>query len=233
MPPSLRRAVRSFVLRQGRMTDGQRKALDNLWPRYGLEAAQPFEAATAFGREAPLILEIGFGNGESLLEQASQHPEWNFVGVEVHAPGIGHLLGELDKRGLTNVRVYRADAIQILEERIPDAGLDGIHLYFPDPWPKKRHHKRRIVNDDFVALIARKLRPGGFFHAATDWDDYALWMLEHLNRCLELANTAADGRFVEKAGRRPLTRFERRGTRLGHGVWDLLYKRSEGRTVGA
>lgn len=227
MPPSLRRAVRSFVLRQGRMTDGQRKALDNLWPRYGLDAAQPFEATTAFGREAPLILEIGFGNGESLLDQATRHPEWNFVGIEVHAPGIGHLLGELDKRGLTNVRVYRADAIQILEERIPDAGLDGIHLYFPDPWPKKRHRKRRIVNDEFVALIARKLHPGGFFHAATDWDDYALWMLEHLNRCPQLVNIAADGRFVENSGRRPLTRFERRGTRLGHGVWDLLYKRKE------
>lgn len=217
--------MRSYVLRQGRMTDGQRRGLENLWPRYGIDPDQPFNAATAFGRTAPLILEIGFGNGESLLEQASQHPEWNFLGVEVHAPGVGHLLNELDKRGLTNVRVYRTDAVEILREKIEDGSLDGIHLYFPDPWPKKRHHKRRIVNDDFTALLARKLRPGGYFHAATDWEEYAVWMLEHLNCRPELINTATDGGFVENMGLRPLTRFERRGTRLGHEVRDLLYER--------
>lgn len=217
--------MRSFVLRQGRLTDGQRKALDRLWPRFGLDPNQPLDPLAAFGREAPLILEIGFGNGESLLEQAARLPEWNFVGVEVHAPGVGHLIAELDRRGLTNVRVYRADAIQLLEQRVADATLDGIQLYFPDPWPKKRHHKRRIVTAAFAALVARKLKSGGYFHAATDWEDYAFWMLERLNGCPELINTAPEGRFADNPGERTATRFERRGARLGHPMWDLRYER--------
>jgi tRNA (guanine-N7-)-methyltransferase len=218
--------IRSFVRRQGRITPGQRKALDELLPRFALEPSKPLDARAAFGRTAPLFVEIGFGNGETLIHLAESQPEHDFIGIEVHPPGIGHLLLQLDQRGLANVRVYTHDAVEVLEHPIRDASLAGLFVFFPDPWHKKRHQKRRLINPEFVSLAARKLRPGGVFHAATDWEDYAQQMLEVLNACPALANAAPSGAFSECPAYRPETKFERRGQRLGHGVWDLVFARS-------
>lgn len=225
LSPPLRR-IRSFVLRDGRITAAQQAALDSLWPIYGLNPEQPLDAAQVFGRKADLILEIGFGNGESLVTQAAATPEKNFIGIEVHRPGVGHCLMGIQRLGVQNLRLYRADALEVLERCIPDQGLDGIQLYFPDPWPKSRHHKRRIVNTHFVDLVARKLNHGGFFHAATDWEAYAQAMLDVLKSCHFLHNTALNGDFVEGDTLRPGTKFEQRGRRLGHGVWDMLFQRN-------
>ncbi|TAN47512.1 MAG: tRNA (guanosine(46)-N7)-methyltransferase TrmB [Methylococcaceae bacterium] len=186
----------------------------------------PLPLGEGRGEGAPaLILEIGFGNGDSLLQQAAATPEKNFIGIEVHRPGVGHCLLGIERLALTNLRLYRADAIEVLERCIPDQSLDGVQLFFPDPWPKSRHHKRRIVNARFVELVARKLKPGGTFHAATDWENYAQHMLEVLNACTSLVN-AAEGEmpYVDSQALRPATKFEQRGQRLGHGVWDLLYR---------
>ena len=216
--------IRSFIRRQGRITVAQTKALSDLWPVYGLEPGQVLDAPVVFGRSAPLVLEIGFGNGEALATMAAENPDFNHVGIEVHRPGVGHLLLRLSKLALTNVRIYCADALEILTRNIADASLDRIQLFFPDPWPKKRHHKRRIVNADFLALVNRKLKPGGVFHAATDWEPYATAMAETLEACPELVSTAP-GPFTPRPRYRPRTKFESRGQRLGHGVWDLLYRR--------
>lgn len=219
------RHIRSFTLRQGRLTDGQQKALETLWPIYGLDANQLFDKQAIFGRDAPVILEIGFGDGESLAQMAAEQADKDFLGIEVHRPGVGHLLLKLKDRGLSNVRIYNADAIEVLSRNIADAGLAGINLFFPDPWPKKRHHKRRIVNPGFMGLAIRKLQRGGIFHAATDWEDYARHMLSVLEQCPELENRGEGNDYSSRPSHRPLTKFESRGHRLGHGVWDLIYSR--------
>ncbi len=219
------RAIRSFVLRQGRITQAQNAALERLWPVFGLSPEQPFDPKEAFGREAPLILEIGFGNGESLAQMAATSPEKNFLGIEVHRPGVGHLLLKVQELGLTNVRVYCADAMEILRQRIPANALDGVQVFFPDPWHKKRHHKRRLINAEFAQRVAERLKPGGVLHCATDWEDYAAQMLEVLEACPKLRNLAGPGRYSERPESRPQTKFEARGRRLGHGVWDLLFER--------
>ena len=208
------------------MTDAQRNALDRLWPGYGLDAAVVFDPLAVFGRSAPLVLEIGFGNGETLVQMAGEQPETDFIGIEVHRPGVGHLLLQADERKLTNLRVYCADAVSVLENCLPDASLDRIHLFFPDPWPKKRHHKRRIVNPEFVRLVANKLKSGGIFHLATDWKDYADQMLQVTEENGELENRAGRHAFAPRPESRPMTKFEGRGRRLGHGVWDLMLLKS-------
>jgi tRNA (guanine-N7-)-methyltransferase len=222
-----RRPVRSFVRREGRLTEGQQRALDELYARYGLvvEPGKPLDLDAAFGRRAPRVLEIGFGNGESLAAQALRHPERDYLGIEVHRPGVGHLLLKLEETGIDNVRVICGDAQQIVSDGIEDGALHGVQLYFPDPWPKKRHHKRRIVQPEWVELVARKLQPGGFLHLATDWQDYAEHMLATLSASASFENCAGPGTYAPRPPDRPLTKFEARGQRLGHGVWDLLFLR--------
>ena len=219
------RPIRSFIRRQGRMTRAQHAALDTLWPDYGLDPAVRLAPETVFSRRAPLVLEIGFGDGESLAEMAAAHPEKNYVGIEVHMPGVGHLMLRLKALALQNVRIYCFDAVEILTHSIPDGSLSGINLFFPDPWPKKKHHKRRILTPEFVGLALTKLQQDGIFHAASDWEDYAMQMLAVLEQNALLENTAGAGSFAPRPGDRPITKFERRGLRLGHGVWDLIYRR--------
>jgi tRNA (guanine-N7-)-methyltransferase len=222
-----RRAIRSFVVRAGRMTVAQERAWAELWPRFGLENADaPLDLGAVFGREAPCTLEIGFGNGESLVSLAAEHPERDFLGIEVHRPGVGHLLLRIEELGLRNLRVICRDAVEVLERCIAEASLDEVLLYFPDPWPKKRHHKRRIVQPGFVALVASRLRPGGVLRMATDWQPYAEHMLAVAGACAALRNDSAEGDYVPRPASRPVTRFERRGQRLGHGVWDLAFRRA-------
>lgn len=287
-PERVRRPIRSFVLREGRLTTGQERAFRELWPRFGVdwlpgEALDPRalfapgqpspEPGAAPGVESelrpeaqpevrpstlhgagpnpqpsnanpcaeasehaapktdpptarPITLEIGFGDGESLVAMAAAAPERDFIGLEVHRPGVGHLLLELERQGLTNVRVLRTDATALLETGLAPASLDAVQLFFPDPWPKKRHHKRRIVQPGLIAAVARALRPGGSFHLATDWTPYANWMLAMLDDATELfENSAGPGRFSVRPAQRPITKFERRGQRLGHRVHDLIYRR--------
>jgi len=207
------------------MTRGQELALARLWPRFGLEVTHPLDLNACFGREAPRTLEIGFGNGDALACLAQQEPASDFLGVEVHRPGVGHLLLELERRELDNVRVICADAVQVLADGLPDASLDRVLVFFPDPWPKKRHHKRRIVQPALVDQLARTLRPGGLLHLATDWEDYARHMLEVMGEIARFRNLAGAGAFAPRPGYRPVTRFEQRGRRLGHRVWDLLFER--------
>jgi tRNA (guanine-N7-)-methyltransferase len=224
------RPVRSFVLREGRMTAGQRRAYERLWPRFGLDPAEgeTLDPAQIFGNPRPTRLEIGFGNGEALVALATADPECNFLGVEMHRPGVGHLLLALERQGIDNLRVLRRDATELLHQALPAASLDGVYLFFPDPWPKQRHHKRRIVQPPFLADLARVLRPGGSLHMATDWEDYAQHMLTLLEAAREFDNTAGPGRYAPRPQQRPLTRFERRGRRLGHGIWDLVFRRAQG-----
>jgi tRNA (guanine-N7-)-methyltransferase len=222
-----RRAIRSFVVRAGRMTAAQERAWTELWPRYGVETGDaPLDLPARLGRTAPLTLEIGFGNGETLVSLAAAHPGRDYLGLEVHRPGVGHLMLRAEEHGLPNVRAICRDAVEVLERCIPAATLDEVLLYFPDPWPKKRHHKRRIVQPPFVALVADRLRAGGMFRLATDWQPYAEHMLEVTSACTLLSNASPDGRFVPRPDSRPVTRFERRGERLGHGVWDLAFTRT-------
>jgi tRNA (guanine-N7-)-methyltransferase len=212
--------IRSYVLRQSRTTPAQRRALEELFPKYGLPfSAGPIDPRSIFGRSAPLVVEIGSGMGETTLEVAQAQPQTDFIAVEVHGPGVGSLLKRIEAAKLTNLRVIRHDAVEVLERMIPDGSLAGIHLFFPDPWPKKRHHKRRLVQADFAALAARKLARGGYFHAATDWPDYA----EQIERVL-----TAEPLLEPAASRsRPATKFERRGIGLGHRVRDLLFQRGQ------
>ncbi|MFN5744652.1 MAG: tRNA (guanosine(46)-N7)-methyltransferase TrmB [Methylococcaceae bacterium] len=219
------RHIRSFIRRKGRMTAGQSRAMEELWPQFGLSPDIDLKPEQVFGRGGPLVLEIGFGNGESLAQMAAANPDTNFIGIDVHQPGVGHLLLHIEEQGLSNIRVYCADAIEILTQRVADTSLDRVQLFFPDPWPKKRHHKRRIVSPDFIALITDKLKPGGHFHAATDWEDYALQMADVLSQAAFLSNTLSGGGFAPRPDYRPLTKFETRGQRLGHGIWDLVYVR--------
>jgi tRNA (guanine-N7-)-methyltransferase len=205
------------------MTHAQERAWRELWPRYGIEDdGGVLDLAQMFGREARRTLEIGFGNGESLVALAAAHPEEDFLGIEVHRPGVGHLMLRVEALGLANVRVVCRDAVEVLEGRIPDASLDDVLLYFPDPWPKKRHHKRRIVQPPFVELVARKLKTGGRFRLATDWQPYAEHMLTVVGDCALFRNEFEPG-YAPRPDSRPLTRFENRGQRLGHGVWDLSF----------
>lgn len=217
------RPIRSFVLRQGRITAGQQSAFENLWPVLGLENDCALDQMTVFGRKAPLILEIGFGNGESLAKMAAASPEKDFIGIEVHRPGVGHLLLKCQELELQNVRVYCADAVEVLNHCIPDESLSGMQIFFPDPWHKKRHQKRRLISEDFVRLVSSKLIQGGFLHCATDWQDYAEQMLAVLENAEALKNTAGIHQYSERPDHRPLTKFENRGKKLGHGVWDLIF----------
>jgi tRNA (guanine-N7-)-methyltransferase len=222
------RRVRSFVLRHGRMTPGQRRAFEEQWPRFGLAREQgPLDAQRVFGRAAPLVLEIGFGMGDSLADMAQASPERDFIGIEVHRPGVGRLLNAAAERGLDNLRIYCDDAVEVLRDCIADDSLDRVQIYFPDPWPKKKHHKRRLIQPHFVQLLRRKLRPGGLLHLATDWQDYAEHMLAVLEDSEGLVNGAAAGAYSPRPDWRPVTKFERRGAGLGHGVWDLLFEKRE------
>ncbi|MFA7388231.1 MAG: tRNA (guanosine(46)-N7)-methyltransferase TrmB [Thiohalobacteraceae bacterium] len=219
------RHVRSFVRREGRITRSQQRALDDLWPRYGVELNGLLDLDAAFGRCAPRTLEIGFGNGASLAKMAALAPDQDFLGVEVHRPGVGQLLLEIERYELTNLRVACIDAVELLERHIAPASLDRVLLFFPDPWPKSRHHKRRILQPAFVAIIREHLKPGGLFHMATDWQPYAEQMLAVMDAAPGFRNSAGRGQYAPKPDYRPETKFERRGLRLGHGVWDLVFVR--------
>ncbi len=222
---TLQRPVRSYVLRQGRISPAQERALVELLPRYGIAYDErPIDAVRIFGRSAPLVLEIGSGMGETTATIAQARTETDFIAVEVHGPGVGSLLKRIAELALTNLRVIRHDASEVLEQMIPDGQLAGIHLFFPDPWPKKRHHKRRLIQPRFGALMARKLKPGGYVHLATDWEEYAEQMLAVLSGEPLLRN-AAHG-YIERPAYRPLTKFEARGLKLGHPVRDLIFLRS-------
>lgn len=221
------RRIRSFVLRQGRFTPAQQRAFDEAWPRFGLDySGRPRDFDAAFGRTAPRVLEIGFGNGEALRFAAGNDPGRDHVGIEVHAPGVGRLLNALADDDASNVRVYHHDAVEVLENEVADGSLDEVRIYFPDPWHKKRHNKRRLVNPDFAALLVRKLSPGGRLHLATDWQDYAEQMWDVLDATPGIANRAGARGTVPRPDWRPQTHFEARGLRLGHGVWDLLYDKT-------
>ena len=223
--PAHARKIRSFVRREGRMTAAQQLALQQFWPAYGLEPDRVLDVQQVFGRSAGLTLEIGFGNGATLASLASSQPEGNFIGIEVHRPGVGRLLQVLQQQQLTNVRIYCADATEVLATCIPDASLERVLLLFPDPWPKQRHHKRRIVQLPFIDLLATKLSAGGVLHMATDWEDYAHHMLEVMAASAAFRNCAGQGQFAARPGYRIATRFEQRGTALGHRVRDLLFER--------
>ena len=218
-----RRRIRSFVLRNSRLTKAQKGALERYWDRYGVAKETPADVHTLFGNDAPTILEIGFGNGESLAETAARHPENNYLGVEVHQPGIGHLLAELHNRNINNVRIYCSDAVEILEDNIVDGTLDGIHLFFPDPWSKRRHHKRRLVSDEFMELMLKALKAKGYVHAATDWKDYANQIRRLFDENKSFLSRSGDNFYLARTKDRPLTKFEKRGLGLGHQVWDLVY----------
>lgn len=218
------RSVRSFVLRAGRMGTGQARALEEYGPQFLIPyAPEPLDLDQAFGRAAPRVLEIGFGMGDSTATIAASQPGTDYLGVEVHTPGVGALLKRIGEGRLTNIRIIQHDAVEVLDHMIADASLDGVHVFFPDPWPKKKHHKRRLIQPTLVAKLARKLKPGGYLHLATDWQHYAEQMLEVLSGEPALANTAKD--YSPRPAYRPLTKFEKRGLRLGHGVWDLIFTR--------
>jgi tRNA (guanine-N7-)-methyltransferase len=220
------RKVRSFVLRQGRFSPAQQRAFDVLWPRFGLDyTGEPRDFDAAFGRNAPRVVEIGFGNGDALRYSAQHDGDRDYIGIEVHAPGVGRLLNALADDGSDHVRVYRHDAVEVLEREVVDGGLDEIRIYFPDPWHKKRHNKRRLVQPAFAALLTRKLRVSGRLHLATDWRDYAEQMWDVLDATEGLRNRAGARGDVPRPEWRPQTHFETRGQKLGHGVWDLLYDR--------
>jgi tRNA (guanine-N7-)-methyltransferase len=220
------RTVRSFVRRQGRLTPGQQRAIDTLWSQFAIDEGDSLiDLNSLFGRDAPKVLEIGFGNGASLAQMAAAQPEIDFVGVEVHRPGVGQLLNAIEEQGLTNIRVACTDAVVLLEERIAANALDRLQLYFPDPWHKKRHHKRRIIQASFVKLLSEKISSGGHLHMATDWQHYAEQMLEDLSNNDDFINCSDESDYIPRPDYRPLTKFEQRGHKLGHGVWDLLFKR--------
>lgn len=220
--------MRSFVLRAGRLTDGQKRALDELWPVYGLPENQGMvDFAELFGNDNPVVVEIGFGNGDATWQMARNEPHFNFLGIEVHKPGVGHLLLKVEEHGLANLRIACEDAVELLSQRIPDRSLSGVRIYFPDPWPKKRHNKRRIVQDGFVQLLAEKMKSGGVLHLATDWAPYAEWMVDVMQNSDSFTNLANDREFFGKPEWRPDTKYEQRGERLGHEVFDLVYRRSD------
>lgn len=219
------RSIRSFVLRQGRMSPAQHRYLDDMMPVIGVPyRVAPIDLTSVFGRVAPQVLEIGFGMGETTFRIAASRPDTDFLAIEVHGPGVGNLCKLVAQGGLSNVRIMQHDAVEALRDMIPEGSLAGVHVFFPDPWHKKRHHKRRIIQPDFVRLVASRLAPGGYLHCATDWREYAEWMIEVLSGEPLLHNTA-DG-YASRPDYRPLTKFENRGLKLGHGVWDLVFRRA-------
>ena len=218
------RHIRSFVLRQGRVSPAQQRSLDTLMPRYGIPyTPQSLNLDNAFGRTAPKILEIGFGMGEPTAKIALAHPQNDYLALEVHPPGVGSLLKQIDAQGIQNIRIIQHDAVEVLRDMVNDATLDGVHIFFPDPWHKARHNKRRLIQTPFIAKLVQKIKPGGYIHVATDWQDYAEQVLDVLSAEPLLQNTAVD--YAEKPTYRPLTKFENRGLKLGHGVWDLVFRR--------
>ena len=220
------RRVRSFVLREGRLTKGQEQALERLWPVHGLERRDGMiSPGDLFNRDLPIVFEIGYGMGQSLADMAKAAPDMGFIGVEVHRPGVGALLLAINEQQLSNVRSYCDDAVDILQQCIPDESLTRLQLYFPDPWHKKKHHKRRIVQPAFAQLVQQKLKQGGVFHMATDWENYAEHMMEVMSAEKGWENQAGENNFSPRPAWRPETKFERRGARLGHGVWDLLFEK--------
>lgn len=222
-----RRGVRSFVLRQGRTTEGQKKAFERSWPKFGLTREDGvIDPRQVFGRDNMLNLEIGFGMGRSLAEMAEAAPEQDFIGVEVHQPGVGALLKEIEDRGLENIRIYSIDANDVIDLCLPDACLDRVMVFFPDPWHKKKHHKRRLIQHEFVQRLRHKLRVGGILHLATDWENYAEHMAEVMSESEGFANTRDSGVYSPRPDDRPITKFEARGETKGHGVWDLLFYRT-------
>lgn len=221
------RKIRSFVRREGRLTKGQQRALDELFPVHGLTPVENdvLDFASVFGNTNPVHMEIGIGNGQTLVSMASAHPQYNYLGIEVHRPGVGNALLQIEKTGLTNIRLICDDAVEVLKNNIPDQSLSAVYIFFPDPWHKKRHHKRRLVQVEFVNLLAMKLQSGGRLHMATDWEEYAQHMLKVMSEVAGFTNQAGAGQYSEKPDYRPLTKFEQRGLRLGHGVWDLIFIR--------
>jgi tRNA (guanine-N7-)-methyltransferase len=220
------RKIRSFVRRPGRTTHAQRRALEEIWPRYGIESVnQRVDLRALFGRSAPVVLEIGFGNGEALFTSAANHPEVDHLGIEVHEPGIGHLLMLLERADLDNVRVIASDAVEVLDQQLDEASVAVVRIFFPDPWPKKRHHKRRLLQPSFVAELARVLEPGGLLHIATDWANYAEQTAELMTASDSFKALTAEEAASNPLSARPPTKFERRGRSLGHDVWDLYYRR--------
>jgi len=223
-PEYKKKSIRSFVIRSGRMTESQAKAFDTFWKVKGISLfAGPIDQQVLFGREAPLVLEIGFGMGDSLVDMAKADPDKDFIGIEVHPPGVGRLINRAGLEGVDNLKTYMADANDVLEDCIADGSVDRVQLYFPDPWHKKKHHKRRIVQPAFVAQLVNKLKPGGKIHFATDWENYAEHMLEVLTANTDISNDSPSGDYVAKPAWRPNTKFEARGERLGHGLWDVMF----------
>ena len=219
------RPIRSFVLRQGRMSNAQTRALDTLMPRWGITHQDNLlDLDAAFGRPAPKIFEIGFGMGDSTAAIAAAHPQNDYLGIEVHGPGVGSLLNQIEALGLTNLRVIQHDAVEVLKHMIAPASLDGVHIFFPDPWHKTKHHKRRLIQPELVALLCDKLKPGAYLHVATDWQEYADHILAVLAAEPKVANTVAG--YAPKPDYRPLTKFEQRGIKLGHGVWDIVFRKN-------
>ena len=218
------RPIRSFVLRQGRVSNAQRRAHETLLPLYGIPFADDLlDLDKVFGRSAPKFLEIGFGMGETTVAIAQAHPQNDYLAIDVHTPGVGSLLKQIEESGLSNLRIIQHDAVEVLQRMLPPECLDGAHIFFPDPWPKARHHKRRLIQPQFIALLSKRLKHGGYVHVATDWEEYAQQILQVLGNEPQLANTAAD--YAPCPAYRPSTKFEQRGLKLGHGVWDLVFRR--------
>ena len=221
--PASHRKIRSFVRREGRATPAQKQAMQALWPKYGFDPEAELDFESLFGRAAPLVFEIGFGDGEALVDAALQAPHHNFIGAEVYTPGLGHCLLRIEAEAISNVRLCREDAIEVFERFVPDGSLSELRLFFPDPWPKKKHHKRRIVNAEFCRLVSQKLTADGKIHFATDWAPYAQWALDVFEASPQFENAAGKGQFSPKPDSRLVTKFERRGHRLGHDSWDLIF----------
>jgi tRNA (guanine-N7-)-methyltransferase len=221
---ALHREIKSFVLRQGKITQGQQRAIEELMPVYGLQyTGEQLDLASAFGRDNPKLVEIGFGMGHTTWQIAKNNPKNDYLGVEVHLPGVGALLMQMRDNDVGNLRLIRHDAVEVLRNMLADDSISGFHIYFPDPWHKKRHHKRRIIQSEFVNLLCQKLKSGGYIHLATDWEEYAKWMLDILRSNSQLVNKSTSNDYVPRPDYRPLTKFENRGVKLGHGVWDLIF----------
>lgn len=222
--PQQHNVIRSFVLRQGRISNAQRRAYEDLLPKYGVPYTKGLlNFEIVYGREAPRYLEIGSGMGETTVSIARSHPQNDYLAIEVYTPGVGSLLKQIEEFKLTNLRIVQHDAVEVVNNMFPQEYLDGIHIFFPDPWPKLRHHKRRLIQPEFISLLSKHLKLGGYIHVATDWNNYADQILEVMSNELSLTNTARD--FVQRPEYRPLTKFEQRGLRLGHKVWDLVFKK--------